>query len=378
MIPIKYNVRSLIMRRVGTIMTVMGVALTVAVFVSILAMVQGIESTFISTGEPLNLIILRQGSQSETNSFFNRDIKGIVETTEGVQTVSGEMIVLVNADRTSGGATNVIVRGISDKSMELRPTIKIAEGRMFRPGLREVVVAKTLSGRFKDTRLGDKFKIGRTTWDVVGVIDASGTAYDSEIWGDYNEVASEFERPIYSSLLVRVADPSAIASVKDRIANDRRIKLDVFRQKEYFESQTSTSAPIRILGYVVAIIMSIGSCFAVMNTMYAATAYRTREIATLRVLGFKRRSILLSFMLESLVLAVLGGIVGCLLALPVNGISTGTLNFASFSEVVFKFRITPKLMLEGIVFAAIMGTLGGMLPARLAARTLIIRALRET
>jgi putative ABC transport system permease protein len=378
MIPIKYNVRSLIVRRVGTIMTVLGVALTVAVFVSILAMVQGIESTFISTGEPLNLIIIRQGSQSETNSFFNRDIKGIVETTEGVQTVSGEMIVLINADRTTGGATNVIVRGVSDKSLELRPTIKLAEGRMFRPGLREVVVAKTLSGRFKDTRLGDKIKIGRTTWDVVGVIDASDTAYDSEIWSDYNEVASEFERPIYSSLLVRVADQSAVASVKDRIANDRRIKLDVFREKEYFASQTSTSAPIRILGYVVAIIMSIGSCFAVMNTMYAATAYRTREIATLRVLGFKSGSILMSFMLESLVLAVLGGIVGCLIALPVNGISTGTLNFASFSEVVFKFRITPKLMLEGILFAAVMGTIGGLLPARMAARTLIIRALRET
>jgi putative ABC transport system permease protein len=378
MIPIKYNVRSLIVRRVGTIMTVLGVALTVAVFVSILAMVQGIESTFISTGEPLNLIIIRQGSQSETNSFFDRDIKGIVETIDGVQTVSGETIVLINADRTSGGATNVIVRGISDKSIELRPSVKLAEGRMFRPGLREVVVAKTLSGRFKDTRLGDKIKIGRTTWDVVGVIDASGTAYDSEIWSDYNEVSSEFERPIYSSLLVRVADASAIESVKDRIAKDRRIKLDVFREKEYFESQTSTSAPIRILGYMVAIIMSIGSCFAVMNTMYAATAYRTREIATLRVLGFKRRSILLSFMLESLVLAILGGIVGCLLALPVNGISTGTLNFASFSEVVFKFRITPKLMLEGIVFAAVMGTIGGFLPARLAARTLIIRALRET
>jgi len=378
MIPIKYNVRSLVVRRVGTIMTVLGVALTVAVFVSILAMVQGIESTFISTGEPLNLIIIRQGSQSETNSFFNRDIKGIVETMDGVQTVSGEMIVLINADRTSGGASNIIVRGVSDKSMELRPSIKLAEGRMFRPGLREVVVAKTLSGRFKDTRLGDKIKIGRTNWDVVGILDASGTAYDSEIWTDYNEVASEFERPIYSSLLVRVADQSAIASVKERIENDRRIKLDVFRQKEYFESQTSTSAPIRILGYVVAIIMSVGSCFAVMNTMYSATAYRTREIATLRVLGFKRRNILLSFMLESLVLAILGGIVGCLLALPVNGISTGTLNFASFSEVVFKFRITPKLMLEGIVFAAVMGTIGGLLPARLAARTLIIRALRET
>ncbi len=376
MIPIKYNLKSLVVRRVGTLMTVFGVALTVAVFVSILAMVQGMESVFIDTGEPRNLLILRQGSQSETNSFFDRDIKGIVETMDGVQAAAGEIIVLINQQRTTGGATNVIVRGIGDKSMELRPKIKLVEGRMFRPGLREVLVSKTLSGRFKDTRLGDKIKIGRTTWDVVGVIDAAHTAYDSEIWGDYNEVSQEFERPIYSSLLLQVSDPSVIPSLKDRIANDRRIKLDVFTQKEYFESQTSSAIPIKVLAYLVAIIMSVGSCFAVMNTMYAATAYRTREIATLRVLGFKRRNILLSFMFESLVLAILGGVVGCILALPVNGISTGTANFATFSEVVFQFKLTPKLMFQGIVFAAIMGTVGGLLPARLASRTLIVRALR--
>ncbi len=376
MIPIKYNLRSLIVRRVGTTMTIFGVALTVAVFVSILAMVHGIESVFVDTGEPTNLLILRQGSQAETNSFFDRDIKGIVETMDGVAAVAGEEIVLINQGRTGGGATNVIVRGISDKSLELRPSIKLADGRMFRPGLREVVISKTLSGKFKDTHLGDKIKIGRTTWDVVGLMDTSRTAYDSEIWADYNEVAQEFNRPIYSSLLVRVADRSVIPAVKDRLANDRRVKLDVFTQKEYFASQTSTAIPIKVLAYVIAIIMSVGSCFAVMNTMYAATAYRTREIATLRVLGYKRRTILASFMLESLLLSVLGGIVGCLLALPVNGITTGTMNFATFSEVVFQFRITPQLMMQAIVFAGVMGTLGGILPARFAARTQIIRALR--
>jgi putative ABC transport system permease protein len=376
LIPIKYNVRSLIVRRVGTAMTVFGVALTVAVFVSILAMVQGIEGVFVDTGEPANLLILRQGSQAETNSFFNRDIKGIVETTDGVQTVAGEAIVLINHERSSGGNTNLIVRGISDKSMELRPSVKLADGRMFQPGLREVVVSKTLSGKFKNTRLGDKIKIGRTTWDVVGLVDTARTAYGSEIWADYDELAEEFNRPIYSSLLVRVADISVIQSVKDRLANDRRVKLDVFTQKEYFASQTSAALPIKVLAYVIAIIMSIGSCFAVMNTMYAATAYRTREIATLRVLGYKRRSIMVSFLIESLVLAVLGGLVGCLLALPVNGLTTGTANFATFSEVVFQFRITPKLILQAIVFAAVMGTIGGILPARVAARTQIIRALR--
>src|SRR5262245_16221734 len=199
MVPIKYNFRSLIVRRVGSLMTILGVGLTVAVFVSILAMVQGIESTFISTGEPLNLLIIRQGSTSETNSFFGRDIKGIIETMDGVSIVSGEIIVLINPQRANGGTANVIVRGVSDKSMELRPKIKLVEGRMFQPGLREVVVSKTVSGRFKDTRLGDKIVIGRGPWDVVGVIDAAGTAYDSEIWGDYNQIASEFERPVYSS-----------------------------------------------------------------------------------------------------------------------------------------------------------------------------------
>ncbi len=377
MIPIKYNLRSLVVRRVGTLMTVFGVALTVSVFVSILAMVQGIQGVFVDTGEPLNLLIIRQGSQSETNSFFNRDIKGIVGTMDGVTAVSGEIIILLNQERTTGGSTNLLLRGISDKTMELRPKIKLAGGRMFKPGLRELVISKTVSGRFKNTGLGDTVKIGKTTWNIVGLIDAAHTAYDSEVWGVYNEVSGEFDRPIYSSLLVRVSSPEVIQSVKDRIANDRRIKLDVFREQEYFAGQTSTATPIKVIGYVVAIIMAIGSCFAVMNTMYAATAYRSREIATLRVLGYKRRNILLSFMLESFVLSVLGGIAGCLLALPVNGISTGTMNFQSFSEIVFQFRVTPRLMLEGIVFAAFMGVIGGLLPARSAAKTQIIRALRE-
>jgi putative ABC transport system permease protein len=376
MIPVKYNLRSLIVRRVGTLMTVFGVALTVAVFVSVLAMVHGLESTFIDTGDPLNLILIRQGSQAETNSFFNRDIKGLVETMPGVTAVAGEIIVLINHPRLTGDTANLMVRGISEKSMELRPQIKVVEGRMFKSGLREIVVSRPISNRFKDAKLGEEIKIGRIKWKVVGIIDAAHTAYDSEIWGDYNEVSQEFQRLIYSSLLVRCADQASVELIKDKIANDRRIKLDAFTETEYFENQTGSATPIKVLGYLIAIIMAVGSSFAVMNTMYAATAYRTREVATLRVLGFKRRNILLSFMMESLLLALIGGALGCLLALPVNGISTGTANMASFSEVVFEFRVTPALMLEGMVFAAIMGTLGGLLPARLAARMAIVRALR--
>ena len=377
MIPIRYNLRSVVVRRVGTLMTVLGVGLTVAVFVSILAMVHGLQNTFVATGEPLNLMVIRQGSQSETNSFFNRDIKGIVETMDGVDKVAGEIVVVINRARVNGDTSNIMVRGVMDPaSLELRPTVKIAEGRMFKSGLRELVVSRSVSQRFKGAKIGDSLKIGRTTWNVVGILDASKSAHDSEIWGNYNEIAQEYDRPIYSSMLVRVKDLASVKTVKAEIEGDRRVKLDVFRENEYFESQTSSALPIQVLGYLVAVIMAVGSCFAVMNTMYAATAYRTREIATLRVLGFHRFSILTSFVFESVLLAVCGGIVGCLLALPVNGITTGTTNFTSFSEVVFQFQITPVLMGQGILFAAIMGGIGGLLPGIRAAFIPIVRALR--
>lgn len=377
MIPIKYNLRSVVVRRMGTAMTIFGVALTVAVFVSILAMVHGLESTYVDTGDPLNLLLIRQGSESETNSFFDREVKGIVETMDGVETASGEIIVVVNRPRITGETTNVIIRGISDKSMALRPRIKVVDGQMFKPGLREVMVSRSVSSRFKDARIGDSMKIGRTTWKVCGVFDASQTAYDSEIWGDYNEVAQEFERPIYSSVLLHVAGVDVLEPLKKRIEDDKRLQLSVVTEREYFAKQTSAGEPIKGLAYFVGVIMAIGSCFAVMNTMYAATSRRTREIATLRVLGYKRRSILLSFVLESVVLGIAGGIAGCLLALPINGISTGTTNFNSFAEVVFQFKVTPWLMLEGVIFAAIMGGIGGFLPARLASRIPIVRALRS-
>ena len=376
MIPIKYNLRSLVVRRVGTMMTIGGVALTVGIFVSILAMVNGLENTYIQSGEPLNLILLRKGSQAETNSYYDRSIKGIVETMNGVQAVSGEIVVIMNHPRVTGESANLIVRGISDQTFALRPKIKIVEGRMLRTGLREVLASRSVSNRFKDGRVGDSIHIGRTDWKVVGIFDASGTSYDSEIWGDYGDVAQEFDRPIYSSLLVRCADESSLKEVQQKVVDDRRLQMDAPRETEYFESQMGTVAPMKVLGYLVGIIMAIGSCFAVMNTMYAATAYRTREIATLRVLGFRRRNILLSFMLESLLLALIGGAVGCFIALPMNGMSTGTANFITFSEIVFQFRVTPRLMLTGLIFSAVMGTLGGFLPARLAAKIPIVRALR--
>ena len=376
MIPIRYNLRSLVRRRTGTLMTVLGVALTVGIFVSVLALVRGLQNTYSDTGDPLNMLVIREGSQSETNSFFDRDVKGIVETMDGVSQLSGEIIILISHPRATGEEANIVVRGVSENAMELRPVMEVIEGRMFRPGLREIIVSQSVSNRFTGAGLGDRMRIGQIDWDVVGLFDARRTVYDSEIWANYDELSGEFERPIYSSLIFSVSDPSAIPALEQRILADRRLQLDVFREIEYFRAQTSTALPIQIIGTFIAVIMAIGSSFAVMNTMYAATAYRTREIATLRMLGFRRRDVLASFFVESLILALAGGVIGCILALPVNWISTGTMNIASFSEVLFEFRITRELLAQGMIFAAVMGVAGGILPARMAARLPIIRALR--
>ncbi len=376
LIPIRYNLRSLVRRRTGTLMTVLGVALTVGIFVSVLALVRGLQNTYSDTGDPLNMLVIREGSQSETNSFFDRDVKGIVETMDGVSQLSGEIIILISHPRATGEEANIVVRGVSENAMELRPVMEVIEGRMFRPGLREIIVSQSVSNRFTGAGLGDRMRIGQIDWDVVGLFDARRTVYDSEIWANYDELSGEFERPIYSSLIFSVSDPSAIPALEQRILADRRLQLDVFREIEYFRAQTSTALPIQIIGTFIAVIMAIGSSFAVMNTMYAATAYRTREIATLRMLGFRRRDVLASFFVESLILALAGGVIGCILALPVNGISTGTMNIASFSEVLFEFRITRELLAQGMIFAAVMGVAGGILPGRMAARLPIIRALR--
>ena len=357
-------------------MTVLGVALTVGIFVSVLALVRGLQNTYSDTGDPLNMLVIREGSQSETNSFFDRDVKGIVETMDGVSQLSGEIIILISHPRATGEEANIVVRGVSENAMELRPVMEVIEGRMFRPGLREIIVSQSVSNRFTGAGLGDRMRIGQIDWDVVGLFDARRTVYDSEIWANYDELSGEFERPIYSSLIFSVSDPSAIPALEQRILADRRLQLDVFREIEYFRAQTSTALPIQIIGTFIAVIMAIGSSFAVMNTMYAATAYRTREIATLRMLGFRRRDVLASFFVESLILALAGGVIGCILALPVNGISTGTMNIASFSEVLFEFRITRELLAQGMIFAAVMGVAGGILPGRMAARLPIIRALR--
>jgi len=248
---------------------------------------------------------------------------------------------------------------------------------MFRTGVGEAIVSRRIANRFASTGLGDQIKLGRRNWTVVGIFEAGNTAFDSEIWADVNEVMDSFDRADYSSVLVRAADGFTPQQISDRVNGEQRLKLEAKPELKYYEEQTSAAAPIRGLGMFVAIILGIGACFGGMNTMYAAVAARTREVGTLRALGFSKRSIMTSFVIESLILALIGGVVGCLLALPVNGVTTGTTNFRTFSELAFSFQLSPELIGTALIFAAVMGLLGGFLPARAASRLPITTALRQ-
>lgn len=385
-IPLKYNLRNLAVRRTTTAMTAFSITLTVTVFVVLMALAEGLQSSLSATGQPLNLLILRDGSQSETQSSVTREslqvikyLDGIAKTDKGEPWVSPELIVLINLPRRGQvQGSNVTIRGLGPLGPTLRPEFRIVEGRFFHSGLREVIVSKKISERFQNCGQGDKLKFAKGYWSVVGVFDAGNTAYASEIWTDANDLAQDFDREAYSGVMLRATDSQALARLKRQVADDRRLHMKAQTEREYYENQTRTAAPIKFLGLFIASLMAVGASFAAMNTMYAAVARRTKEIGTLRVLGFSRGSILLSFIIESVLIAACGGAVGCLLALPINGVTTGTTNFVTFSEMAFNFRITPTLLLNGMVFAVSMGLIGGLFPAWRAAHENIVSALRST
>ena len=385
-IPIRYNLRSLWVRRVGTLMTALGIGLTVAILVAMMALIDGLDSTFVNTGNPNDLVVIRQGSQNETNSYLDRNLfpkvrflPEVARDQDDEPWASGELIVVINHERITGAGetSNIVVRGTGNRGFEMRPEVRIVEGRRHAKGVRELIVSRSLSRRFKNMKLGDTLPIAQNEWTVVGIFDAGGTAYDSEIWGDYDEIALAWNRPIYTSFLVRANNAQARAALAKRIEEDRNIELQAIPQDEYYEGQTISSIGIKALGIFIAVVMGIGSCFAAMNMMYGTVMARFKEIGTLRALGFRRRSILASFLVESVLLALLGGVVGCLMALPVHGISTGTTNFASFSEVLFHFRITPEILFKAILFVGLVGIAGGLLPAARAARVRLIDVMRD-
>jgi putative ABC transport system permease protein len=365
-------------------MTALGIGLTVAVLVVMMALVNGLDSTFVETGDENTLVIIRKGSQNEVNSYFNRELYKTVRLMEGVARNSedeplavGEILVVINHDKLEGGASNLSFRGTSDLGFEMRSEVALIEGRRFRQGVREIVVSQSVSNRFDGMRIGDSLTIAQKDWQVVGVFDASGSAYSSEIWGSYEDIAMAWTRPIYNSILVKTEGPEATENLIEKVDADRRIQLQAIRQTEYFAQQTVSSMGVKALGFFIAIFMGVGSCFAAMNMMYGTILARFKEIGTLRALGFKRRSILASFLLESVLLAIIGGIIGCIIALPAHGISTGTTNFASFSEVLFNFRITPGILGKAVLFAGFVGVVGGFLPALRAARLKLVDVLRD-
>ena len=385
-IPISYNIRNMRLRKGLTIMTALGIALTVTTAVFIMALLAGLQKAFRSTGNPLNVLVLRKGSTSELTGPFPQDNFQVLKTLPGIRKdkngdplVSGEITVVIVLTRKDGsGEANVTVRGLMPDGLELRPSVKLSQGRWFTPGQREVVVSNSIRKRFVHANVGDTLEFGKGPWKVVGVFDSGGMAYESEIWGDVNQMTSDFDRQgVYSSAYLRATDPVAADALKHRVSDDQRLKLDGMLEPEYYATQTKSGNVIQFIGWLVAAIMAIGSSFAAMNTMYAAVAYRSREIATLRVIGFSRPSILTSFVFEAVLLSLIGAVLGIILMLPFNGMTTGTQNAVTFSEVVFGLQITPAVVATAIVFAMIMGLFGGIFPAWHASRREVLAALRD-
>ncbi|HEV2177787.1 MAG TPA: ABC transporter permease [Terriglobia bacterium] len=385
-IPLAYNLRNLIVRKTTTIMTALGIALTVAVLLAVLALLHGLTVSLQSTGNPLHVLVLRKGSESELVSNFGREGFQTLKTEPGIaRDKSGEplaslelvtVINLVSVDAPDG--MNVTVRGLLPVGIELRDHLRLDSGRWFEPGKREVVVGKYIAKRFPQAHLGSKLRFGTGDWDVVGVMSSGQSATNSEVFADLNQLGADFHRTeVLSSALVGATDPVAADALVKNISDDQRLNMDAMSERDYYDKQTSSGALIRYLGTFVAIIMAVGSAFAAMNTMYAAVSRRSAEIGTLRVLGFSKGSILFSFLTESILLAGFGGLVGCALVLPLNGMTTGVGNFATFAETSFNLTVSPQIMLAGVVFAIVLGAAGGLFPAASAARKEVIAALRE-
>jgi len=386
MIPIKYNIGNLSSRRVSTLMTVLGIGVVIAVMLSMMALYHGVKTAIVSTGSKDDLIVMREGAESELASWVSKDAFRIIRALPGIATdskgqnalMSPEIVVLFKLPKKDNPkGSNVNVRGVTPAAFEMRPYVKVVEGRMFHPGINEVIVAKRIRDRFVNAGVGDSFQFGTQQWKVVGVFDAQATAFDSEIWADAGYMGSALKRDSYSSLLVRPRDRTAMESIKAAIKTDNRLKLSVKSEYQYYADQTGGLTGIVVLVTIVTFFMIGGAILGTMNTMYSAVASRGREIATLRALGFKRRSIVTSIVIESAFVALLGGLAGLILSLPVNLISTGTTNFQTFSEVAFNFRVDQGIALTGMLVALFAGIIGGSFPAIAAARMPITKALRE-
>ena len=386
-LPLQYNVRNVFVRWRTTGFTVLGVTLVVAVYVLLQSMAAGIQQSSGNTGDPRNIMIVRKGSTAESSSLITREqfrlipyLPEIAHDAQDRPLISADVIVLISLPRRDGnGEANVVMRGISAIGMELRPQVKLAQGRWFTPGKRELVVSSRMGGRFANFGLGQSFKTGGKELTVVGWFDGGGSAFDSEIWMDTDEARSIFDRENYSSALVRLADGASAASLTNHVETDKRLGLRAEPEVAYYAAQTKSASLFVFLGNFLAVAMSIGAVFAAMNTMYASVGARTREIGTLRVLGYRRRAILLGFIIEGAFLSLIGGVLGCVAAwaLHLHFGTTATMSFESFSEMMFRFRITPALVVKGLIFSVMVGVMGSLLPAVRASRLPVIAALKS-
>jgi putative ABC transport system permease protein len=384
-LPISYNVRNLRQRWEVTLLAVLGIALVVAVFVFLTAMAAGFRLALRATGRSDNALVVQKGSQSELTSGIALDSANqiivdarVARGSDGQPLASPEIVVIVNLPRTAdGAATNVLVRGVTPRAFEVRGGIRIVEGRGFQPGVAELIVGERVRERF-GLGVGTRVNLQKQDWDVVGVFASEGSGFESEIWGDHATLAGPFRRQGgYQAIALRLAEPAALPALAQAFENNPQMQVQVRGERQYYEDQAGpTSRALMGLASFVAIVMGIGAVFGAMNTMYAIVAARTREIGTLRALGFSRRAVLFCFVTESVFLALVGGAIGCALALPANGVGTAA-GGPNFNELAFAFRITPGALSAGVAFAVVMGLLGGLLPAVRAARLPITAALRE-
>ena len=386
-IPLTYNLRSVRQRWASAIVAVLGIAGTVAVFVAMMALAQGFRATLVASGSPSNAILLRAGAGNEMSSAVTLDQAKVVEDLAGVARgangplATAEVVVIAAFPlRATGTDANVQVRGVSARALDVRESVKIKAGRFFTPGLAEMVVGRNAATTYAGFDVGNRITFGGGAWEVVGVFDAGGSAFDSEVWCDANVLNQTYQRPqnVFQSLTVRLDSPEAFTTLKDGVTSDPRLTLSVEREQVYYARQSqSLTTMITVLGTLVAVVMAVGAVFGALNTMYSAISERKREIATMRALGFGGGSVVVSFVFESLLISLIGGVLGCLIVLPINGLTTGTMNWQTFSHLAFAFRITPGLLLSGVVFALVMGLIGGVPPAVRAARRQVAPTLRE-
>jgi putative ABC transport system permease protein len=386
-VPVSYNFRSIRSRWTSTIVAVIGIAGTVGVFVAMLSLARGFKATLVASGSPGNALVLRAGSPSEMMGGVTLDSVKIVQDAPGVARdsngplVTQEVVGVMPFPLVSTGTdANVQVRGVSANVLRIRTFVKIVQGRMFQPGLSEIVVGKNASKTYSGLTVGNSVNVAGGHWTVVGVFDAGGSAFDSEVWCDAKILAEAMKRPdnIFQSVTVHLTSPDAFQQFKDAVTADPRMNVDITREIDYYAKQSTTMTRlITVLGGMVAAVMAIGAIFGALNTMYSAVAERGREIATMRALGFTSPNVILSFLFEALLISFVGGILGCLAVLPLNGLTTSTMNFQTFSNLAFAFKITFDLLLMGVLFALIMGIIGGLLPAIRAAVRPVAVALRE-